>query len=120
MVCILYLDLPNPIVTVSRSSLNPGFGESFEFVCNVSVVDRLIVSFEITWSKYVSSDNITLFEDNVDPILTSPSVLSLQFDSLNTSDAGRYTCDAVVTLSQINVELSSNISEELTLQSNLS
>ena len=102
--------------------MNPDVGESFEFVCNVSVVDRLIVSPEITWNKYVSSDNNSLSEDdiNVDPILTSPSVLSLQFDSLDTSDAGRYTCDAVVTLSQISVERSSNNTEDLILQSNLS
>ena len=104
---------------MSRTSLNPYVGGSFEFLCNVSVVDRLIVFPNITWSKYASSASNPLPEDdiNVDPVLENPFELSLIFASLNTSDAGRYTCDAIVTIPQINEERSSNDSEDLMLQS---
>ncbi len=118
-VLFVLLDLPNPVVTVSRTLSNPSVGDSFEFVCNISVVDRLIVSPEISWSKYASSASNPLPEDdiNVDPILENPFELYLTFASLNTSDAGRYTCDAIVTIPQINEERSSNNYEDLILQS---
>ncbi len=103
---------------MSRTLSNPSVGDSFEFVCNVSVVDRLIVSPEISWSKYASVSNPLPEDDiNVDPILENPFELSLTFASLNTSDAGRYTCDAIVTIPQINEERSSNSYEDLILQS---
>ena len=103
---------------VPRSSSDPIPGDAFEFICNVSVVDRLIVSPEITWSKVAGSASNPLPEDDisVDPVLKN-NLLSLNFTSLNTSDAGRYTCEAVLTISQISIVRSNNTAEDLTLQS---
>ena len=111
-------DLPNPVVTVSRSLPDPVPGVAFEFICNVSVVDRLIVSPEITWSKVAGSINNPLPEDDISvESFRTDNELSLLFASLNSSDAGRYTCDAVVKISEINITRSSYIGENLTLQS---
>ena len=106
------------MITVSRSSSDPVPGDAFEFICNVSVVDRLIVPPEITWSKVAGSVSNSVPEDDisVDPVLNN-NLLSLTFTSLNTSDAGRYTCEAVLVISQINVVRPNNTAEDLTLQS---
>ena len=111
-------DLPNPLVTVRRSLLNPIPGDAFEFICNVSLVDRLIVSPEITWSKVAGSVNDPLPEDyiSVDSVRTN-NELSLLFTTLSTSDAGRYTCDMDLTISEINITRSNYYSENLVLQS---
>ena len=53
------------MVTVLRSLSDPVPGDVFEFICNVSVVDRLIVSPEITWSKVAGSTNNPLPEDDI-------------------------------------------------------
>ena len=119
-ISFLPLELPNPVVSVSRTSSNPVVGDPFEFVCSVSVVDRLIVSPEITWTKYVSSADNPLPDDDisVDAVhADNENELSLKFSSLNTSDAGRYTCEAVLTVPQIDTTCSNINSEVLTLQS---
>ena len=118
-ISFLPLELPNPVVSVSRTSSNPVVGDPFEFVCSVSVVDRLIVSPEIIWTKYVSSASNALPDDiSVDAVHTDKeNELSLKFRSLNTSDAGRYTCEAVLTVPRIATTCSSIHSEVLTLQS---
>ena len=87
-------------------------------MCNVSVVDRLIVSPVISWTKYVSSANYTLPADDisVDAVRINNELL-LDFMQLNTSDAGRYTCEAVLTIPQITVTRSTTNQEDLTLQS---
>ena len=111
------IDLPNPIVRVSKSS-DPVPGDAFELICNVSVVDRLIVSPEITWNKVAGSTNNSLPEDNISvESFRTNNKLSLFFASLNSSDAGRYTCDAVVKFSEINITQSNSIAEDLTMQS---
>ena len=106
------------MVTVSRSSLDSVPGDVFEFICNVSVVDRLIVSPEITWSKVAGSINNPLPEDDISvELFRTDNKLSLSFASLKSSDAGRYTCDTVVKISEINITQSNSIAEDLTLQS---
>ena len=106
------------MITVSRSSSDPVPGDLFELVCNVSVVDRLIVSPEITWSKVSGSINNPLPEDDISvESFRTDNELSLLFASLNSSDAGRYTCDAVVKISEINITQSNSIAEDLTMRS---
>ena len=88
-------------------------------MCSVSVVDRLIVSPVISWTKYVSSADYSLPADDisVDAVKIN-NELSLDFIRLNTSDAGRYTCEAVLTIPQIpDVTRSTTHQEDLTLQS---
>ena len=106
-------------MNISRTSSSPSVGDPFEFVCNVSVVDRLIVSPVISWTKYVSSADYTLPADDisVDAVRINNNELSLDFIRLNTSDAGRYTCKAVLTIPQITVTRSTTIQKDLTLQS---
>ena len=111
-------DLLNPVVDVSRTSSSPSVGDHFDFVCNVSVVDRLIVSPEISWTKYASSANYALPADDISvDAVRNDNKLSLNFIQLNTSDAGRYTCEAVLTIPQITVTRSATNQEDLTLQS---
>ena len=106
------------MVTVSRSLPDPVPGGVFEFNCNVAVVNRLIVSPEITWSKVAGSINNPLPEDDISvESFRTNNKLSLSFASLKSSDAGRYTCDTVVKISEININQSNSIAEDLTLQS---
>ena len=116
------IDLPNPEVTISRSSITTQVDDPFELMCNVSVVDRLVVNPEVTWTKYVSSQHTSRPEDeiSVDAVRTNTAnglTLSLDFPIVNTSDAGRYTCDAVVNITQISTVRSTERSENLSLKS---
>ncbi len=87
-------------------------------MCNVSVVDRLIVSPEISWTKYVSSADYALPDDDISvDAVRIGNELSLDFIRLNTSDAGRYTCEAVLTIPQITVARSTTNQDDITLQS---
>ena len=86
--------------------------------CTVSVVDRLVVSPVITWTKRSASNTIS-----VSPFLMTVSdtmrSLSLNFPSLNTSDAGQYTCDSYINVSQINTMIINNVSVDLSLESEI-
>ena len=105
-------------MNISRTSSSPSVGDPFEFVCNVQVVDRLIVSPVISWTKYVSSANYSLPDDDISvDAVRNNNELSLNFIQLNTSDAGRYTCEAVLTIPQITVTRLTTNQEDLTLQS---
>ncbi len=87
-------------------------------MCNVSVVDRLIVSPDISWTKYVSSADYALPDDDISvDAVRIDNKLSLNINHLNTSDAGGYTCEAVLTIPQITVTRSTTNQEDLTLQS---
>ena len=113
----VYTDLPNPVVNILRTASNPGVGNPFEFVCNVSVVDRLIVSPDISWTKYVSSLNNQLADDDISvDAVRNGNELSLDFTALSTSDAGRYTCEAILTILKMNVTRSTTKQDNLTLQ----
>ena len=99
-------------------------GEEYNITCTVEVIDRLIVTPTIIWIK--DSVNISLVSDDLNTI-SVPSVLSnisdtmyslsLFFSSLNTSDAGQYTCQATITVNEINVTVSITNSLDLQLQS---
>ena len=78
--------------------------------CIVTVVDRLIVSPVIEWSKVsvIGEEN----DISVYPMRYKDQ-LSLEFEVLNTSDAGKYTCDAT----EISVTVTNSSVEVLELQS---
>ena len=108
-------DLPNPEVVTEVTGFEIP-GESYNFTCIVTVVDRLIVSPAIEWSKQSVS-----FSGEENDISVYPNryedQLSLEFKFLNTSDAGEYTCDATVTVTEISVTVTNGSVEVLKLQS---
>ena len=99
-------------------------GEEYNITCTVKVIDRLIVTPAIVWIK--NSVNTSLVTDDLNTI-SVPSVLSiisdtmyslsLFFSSLNTSDAGQYTCQATIRVNEINVTVTNTSVLDLPLQS---
>ena len=77
-------------------------GEDYMLNCTVAVVARLIVSPVITWTKRSVKNVIS-----VPPVLMTVSdvmsSLYLRFSPLNTSDAGLYTCEASINVTQISM-----------------
>ena len=108
-------DLPNPEVITEVTGFEIP-GESYNFTCIVTVVDRLIVPPVIEWSKQSVS-----FSGEENDISVYPKryedQLSLEFKFLNTSDAGEYTCDATITVTEISVTVTNSSVEVLELQS---
>ena len=99
-------------------------GEEYNITCTVEVIGRLIVTPTIVWIK--DSVNTSLLSDDLNTI-SVPSVLSnisdtmyslsLFFSSLNTSDAGQYTCQAIISVNEINVTVTNSSVQDLLLQS---
>ena len=100
------LVLPIPTVDIVTSG-NEVVGNTFMLTCTVGVVDRLIVEPHIMWTKELNC--ILSGDDNSTDIsvasLCNDNVLSLNFTSLNTSDAAKYTCTATLNITLINVAL---------------
>ena len=79
-------------------------------------MDRLIVSPEIEWTKeavsFISEENsISIYPIHYE------NQLFLEFDVLDTSDAGKYTCEATVIISDISLIVANSSVEVLKLQS---
>ena len=91
-------------------------GEQYMLNCTVSVVERLIVSPVITWTKRSASNAISV--SPVDMVVSDTMrSLSLNFSSLKTSDAGQYTCEASLNVSEIDMVTSNNDFLNLPLES---
>ena len=115
---VFSVDLPNlEVVTAVTGIVVPG--NPYIFTCTVIVVDRLIVSPAIKWSKkavsFISEKNYI----SVYPIRYEDQ-LFLEFQFLDTSDAGKYTCEATVTISEISLNVTNSSVEVLQLQSEYS
>ena len=108
--------LPNPIVNIITSG-NQSVGGTYNITCIVRVVDRLIVNPTIYWRKnsLINSNNEgdTL---SVAPTVIGNNAQSLIFSSLNTSDAGQYTCQATTTVPNIATTIAS-LNRSIQLQS---
>ena len=91
-------------------------GEQYMLNCTVSVVDRLIVSPVITWTKRSASNTISVSPVNMVVSDTTRSLL-LNFPSLSTSDTGQYTCEASLNVSPIDMVTRNNDSVNLPLES---
>ena len=99
-------------------------GEKYNITCTVEVIDRLIVTPNIIWIK--DNINTSLVSDDLNTI-SVPSVLtnvsdtmyslSLFFSSLNTFDAGQYTCQVTITINEINATITNSSVQDLSLQS---
>ena len=111
--------LPTPVVDIiATGQTEPG--QQYMLNCTVFVIDRLIVRPVVSWEKNGGSGllstqlSVPSIQTNVSNTMTT---LILYFDSLNTFDAGQYTCRAVVTVSQINLVTMNIDSEIVPLQS---
>ena len=115
--------IPSPIINIITTGITRTV-EEYNINCTVEVIDRLIVTPTIVWIK--DSVNTSLVSDDLNTI-SVPSVLSnisdtmyslsLFFSSLNTSDAGQYTCQATITVNEINVTRTNSNVQNLSLQS---
>ena len=110
----LHTATPIPIVKILTVGLAQP-GEQYMLNCTVSVVDRLIVSPVITWTKRSASSTIS-----VSPVMVVSDTMTsllLNFSSLNTSDAGQYTCGVSLNVSQISMVQNNSDSVNLPLES---
>ena len=112
---VLSIDLPTLTVDIA-TSCSEVVGGAFTLTCTVGVVDRLIVEPDITWTKESVCDNYTSTSISVMSVRDG-NILSLNFTSLNTSDAAVYTCTAVLDIPQINIETMNHSYTDITLQS---
>ncbi|XP_011408497.1 PREDICTED: uncharacterized protein LOC105315514, partial [Amphimedon queenslandica] len=92
---------PGPVVEIVTMGIAEP-GEEYMLNCTVTVVDRLIVSPVITWTKR-SVNNVISVPPVLMTVSNAMSSLYLRFSSLNTSDAGLYTCEASINVSQISM-----------------
>ena len=104
---------------VSNTSGIPQLGKGYTLNCTVNIIDRLIVQPEIQWSKIAV--NTSLVEDSANDISVIPiyngNVVILSFITLKISDGGHYTCNAVLTVTEINVIVDGRSDEVLQFQS---
>ncbi|XP_019849961.1 PREDICTED: hemicentin-1-like [Amphimedon queenslandica] len=111
---ITVMATPSPVVEIVTMGIAEP-GEEYMLNCTVTVVDRLIVSPVITWTKRSVNKVIS-----VSPVLMTisnvKSSLYLNFSSLNTSDAGLYTCEASINVSQISMVARNNDTSNLPLE----
>ena len=112
------LVLPIPTVDIVSSG-NEVVGDTFMLTCTVGVVDRLIVEPYIMWTKELNDS--CLLSDKSTTIsaasVRNDNVLSLNFTSLNTSDAAKYTCTATLNIILINVALTNDSYTDIALLS---
>ena len=111
----LHTATPIPIVEILTVGLAQP-GEQYMLNCTVSVVDRIIVSPVITWTKRSASSTISVSPVNMVVSDTMTSLL-LNFSSLNTSDAGQYFCEVSLNVSQIGMVTNNSDSVNLPLES---
>ena len=87
--------------------------------CTANVIDRLIVQPDIQWSKIAV--NTSLVEESANDISVIPicngNVVIFSFNTLKISDGGRYTCNAALTITEINVIVIRSSDEMLQFQS---
>ena len=91
------IELPTPFVTITTNG-DQFVGGTYTITCTVNIIQPLITSLTIQWNKLNS---------NVLNTLSGNTVSSLTFTSLNTSDAGIYTCQATVSIPDIATTINS-------------
>ena len=91
-------------------------GQALSLLCVVDVIDGLVVQPVIVWEKYASSESVSANNISVDTSRIGNNS-TLTFPSLRTSDAGLYTCRAFVTIDSIDVNVTAQDTQNITLQS---
>ena len=100
----MFIELPTPFVTITTNG-DQFVGGTYTITCTVNIIQPLIASLTIQWNKLNSNVLNTLSGNN--------TVTSLTFTSLDTSDAGIYTCQATVSISDIATTINSNTAIQL-------
>eukprot|EP00731_Ephydatia_muelleri_P025777 Em0017g860a len=95
--------LPAPQVTITPSGSSTA-GSPYNLTCTVMVVNGLVVVPQVMWFKngtsVIGSNGISLTPGMLSANTTT---LSLQFNPLNTSNGGQYSCTANVSLPAISI-----------------
>ena len=98
--------LPSPTVMITING-SISTGSSFTLTCVVGVVKGLVVQPTITWTRQSQFIIGQRMEND----------LTIQFNPINTSDAGQYTCTAAVEVESISLNVSDSMMTNITLQS---
>ena len=100
--------LPAPVVSISPASGSPTAGQTYSLTCSVQVVAHLVVEPSIEWTR----------QDGTVVNASLGYSLQLNFNPLQTSDSGYYTCRASVTIIGVG-SVSAENSKELLLTSEM-
>ena len=81
-------------------------GEEYHLICTVEVVEGLVVQPIVAWldptNQPVSQPNIAVGTAQRDGVNTT---LTLTFTPLHTSHMGQYTCQAIVTIQEVSIDV---------------
>lgn len=99
-----------PLNTTITSMSEKALGAPYSLTCSVSLIDGFISQPTILWYN----GNNELVESSTND---NNGSLTLYFQSLNSTHAGLYTCSVSLTVPQININLNSNVTENITIQS---
>ena len=93
-------DLPAPLVTISGPSIGTA-GEYLELICGVRVVEHLIAQtiVHVEWSEGANGVEEPVIHNET----YTSNTLSLIFNPLLPSHGARYTCQAEINISSINL-----------------
>ena len=104
-----------PVVVVTSKG-DPTAGNTYTLVCQVSVVEGLVVDPDVVWldsnGTTVSGLDITVGEPNIEGSVVTRN---LTFSPLHTSHGGNYTCRA--SISVFSISLSSSNLTHIVVQS---
>jgi hypothetical protein len=89
--------LPTPTIDITSNGDESVGGGSYSITCKVNILQPLIASLTIKWNKTINSNGESV------PLSTimSNTVNELMFSSLNTSHAGIYTCQAIISIPNV-------------------
>ena len=114
--------LPPPQVTITPSGSSTA-GSPYSLTCTVMVVNGLIVVPQVMWlyngASAVGGNGVSLTSGMVS---TNTTTLTLQFNPLNTSNEGQYSCIANVSIPTISIAslYSTSSTSNATVQSKFS
>ena len=114
-------DLPDPLVTISGPSIGTA-GEDLELICGVRVVEHLIGQNIDTVHVEWSGGSLSSGNGVMERIIHNGSFISnvLIFSPLLPSHGARYTCQAEINISSINLLKMASDIINITVQSKLS
>lgn len=109
IIVLIVIDIPPLNVTITSIG-SQAFNSSYTLMCGIQLVTGFISLPSIQWRK-----GSTIVQSSVND---SDGMLSLSFSSLTASDAGWYTCSVELVVSEIQFNMSSTRSHNITFQSN--
>ena len=91
-------------------------GQLYRLSCIVETVPGLIVQPVVTWTK---QRGLVDGESAIPVAVVTGYNNTLEFNVLHTSDAGLYTCSAVIDISRADVSVNASTESQLALKSKL-